>query len=167
LNAVDDDKNEYVGLNTELTISVRACRKTGKGVSREDYLLYKAALAHPSSTSAPTLATDDDTEGDNRETERDGNGGGEGAEAVLSFAQLQALIESGQTHLIPNNRIVPDGLNVRTLLSALPPSHPLTPSRFDRTPRQARRQRRLGQNHGRSRPLLQPRRRWLWTVDAR
>jgi hypothetical protein len=32
---------------------------------------------------------------------------------VLSFAQLQALIEAGKADLIPNNKIIPEELNVR------------------------------------------------------
>lgn len=32
---------------------------------------------------------------------------------VLSFAQLQALIEAGKADQIPNNKIIPDELNVR------------------------------------------------------
>ncbi|KLO15539.1 hypothetical protein SCHPADRAFT_902308 [Schizopora paradoxa] len=30
----------------------------------------------------------------------------------LSFAQISALIESGETHLIPNNEIIPGGVNI-------------------------------------------------------
>ena len=32
----------------------------------------------------------------------------------LTFAEITALIESNQTHLIPNNEIIPGGINVRT-----------------------------------------------------
>jgi hypothetical protein len=32
---------------------------------------------------------------------------------ILTFADLQALIESGREDLIPNNKIIPDTLNVR------------------------------------------------------
>jgi hypothetical protein len=32
---------------------------------------------------------------------------------VLSFAQLQALIEAGKADQIPNNKIIPEDLNVR------------------------------------------------------
>lgn len=30
----------------------------------------------------------------------------------LTFAEITALIESNQTHLIPNNEIIPGGINV-------------------------------------------------------
>ena len=37
------------------------------------------------------------------------------ASKELSFAQISALIESGETHLIPNNEVIPGGVNVSYL----------------------------------------------------
>ena len=31
---------------------------------------------------------------------------------ILTFSEIQALIESGQEHLIPNNETIPSGVNV-------------------------------------------------------
>lgn len=38
------------------------------------------------------------------------------AETPLSLQQISSLIESGQTDLIPNNKVIPEGLHVRLAL---------------------------------------------------
>lgn len=38
---------------------------------------------------------------------------------VLTFAELQNLIESGKVDQIPNNKVIPEGLNVSTFLFLL------------------------------------------------
>ena len=38
---------------------------------------------------------------------------------VLSFAELKSLIELGKTDQIPNNKHIPDAINVRHSLSVL------------------------------------------------
>ena len=43
-------------------------------------------------------------------------GGLHDASPPLSFSNIADLIVSGQTHLIPNNDIIPDKLSVRLLL---------------------------------------------------
>ena len=59
---------------------------------------------------------------------------------VLTFAELKELIETGNVDKIPNNKIIPEGLNVRyrgfvlreselTLLQDAPPSQSTAPSR--------------------------------------
>ena len=78
---------------------------TGQTVNWDDYIAYKRekskseAILHlvdPVAASRPN-----DSEGADQNTK------------VLSFAEISALIESGQTHLIPNNEVIPQGLNVR------------------------------------------------------
>ncbi|KAG8754373.1 hypothetical protein FRC14_005150 [Serendipita sp. 396] len=44
----------------------------------------------------------------------------ESAEKVLSFAEIKHLIETGQAHLIPNNKMIEEKIN------DLPPSVSLT-----------------------------------------
>jgi hypothetical protein len=34
-------------------------------------------------------------------------------EKALTFAEIKHLIETGQTHLIPHNKTIPDKINVR------------------------------------------------------
>lgn len=50
---------------------------------------------------------------------RDGNG--DNPPHVLTFAELQALIESGREDRIPNNKVIPNLLNVRMLFVFSPP----------------------------------------------
>ncbi|KAI5120408.1 hypothetical protein M0805_000187 [Coniferiporia weirii] len=42
-----------------------------------------------------------------------GASGADNGQHELSLAEISELIESGQTHLIPNNEIVPTGINVQ------------------------------------------------------
>lgn len=43
--------------------------------------------------------------------EEEGEADGE-EEEPMSFAEISALIQSGKTHLIPNNKPIPEGVNV-------------------------------------------------------
>ena len=78
---------------------------TGQTVNWDDYIAYKheksksEAILHP--VDPVTASQPDDSEDADQSAK------------VLSFAEISALIESGQTHLIPNNEIIPQGLNVR------------------------------------------------------
>ena len=66
---------------------------------------------------------------------------GDGESRTLTFAELKDLIEQGKTGDIPNNRIIPEAINVsghcRTLIAALPnpaiqdapPSESVAPAR--------------------------------------
>ena len=78
---------------------------TGQTVNWDDYIAYKheksksEAILHP--VDPATASQPDDSEDADQSAK------------VLSFAEISALIESGQTHLIPNIEIIPQGLNVR------------------------------------------------------
>ena len=80
---------------------------TGQTVNWDDYIAYKheksksEAILHPVDPVAASQPSDSEDADQNAK--------------VLSFAEISALIESGQTHLIPNNEIIPQGLNVRKI----------------------------------------------------
>lgn len=46
---------------------------------------------------------------------------------TLTFAELKALIEQGKTDGIPNNKLIPNVLNVSTLLTAITLGGPSAP----------------------------------------
>jgi hypothetical protein len=48
-----------------------------------------------------------------QQPDRDDDDVSQQPERVLTFAELKALIESGREDLIPNNKVIPDALNVR------------------------------------------------------
>ncbi|KAG6890240.1 hypothetical protein C0992_002768 [Termitomyces sp. T32_za158] len=77
-------------------------RVTGNTLSVEEVRLYemsKKAVQH--------------SEGENQRNEDEATSTKTSAEArVLTFAELQDLIESGKVDEIPNNKVIPEGLNV-------------------------------------------------------
>ncbi|KAJ7628345.1 hypothetical protein FB45DRAFT_918075 [Roridomyces roridus] len=87
-------------------------RVTGNAITSDEAREYE--LSHPGTTAStsaaavlaaaaaePVISPSSESES---ETTPESTG-------VLSFAQLKALIESGREELIPNNKIIPDGLN--------------------------------------------------------
>ncbi|KAJ7178084.1 hypothetical protein C8R46DRAFT_1212799 [Mycena filopes] len=71
-------------------------RVTGHAISMDEAREFehaRRAEAPPDAAAAPAPTTDD------------------GEPVVLSFAQLQALIEAGRADQIPNNKIIPEDLN--------------------------------------------------------
>lgn len=59
----------------------------------------------------------------------------------MSFSAIAELISTGNVHLIPNNKVIPDGLNVRSpsplcllffcTVNSLPPLYPRNPIQSD------------------------------------
>lgn len=43
-------------------------------------------------------------------------------EPVLTFAEIKHLIETGQAHLIPNNKVIPDKINDETPSRSIAPT---------------------------------------------
>jgi hypothetical protein len=80
-------------------------RITGHSITVEDTRLYEESKVVPPSNTYPpsipaTLPTTPEAHGDDEQP-------------TLTFAQLKELIESGKTDQIPNNKHIPDILNVR------------------------------------------------------
>lgn len=98
------------------TNSSQLLRKTGSNIDLEEYI-RKVQEGHEQQTpmdgdtkdspSAPSGTTDPATAASTEE-----GGGSEINIKTLTFAEIKHLIETGQTHLIPNNKIIPDELNV-------------------------------------------------------
>jgi hypothetical protein len=82
---------------------LRGDRTTGYQVTWENYLEWQKS--HPS----PGPAAGSEIRG----TASTGNEGGKSAQ--LTFQQITDLINTGQTHLIPNNDLIPEALHVRVL----------------------------------------------------
>ncbi|KIJ26508.1 hypothetical protein M422DRAFT_55503 [Sphaerobolus stellatus SS14] len=83
-------------------------RATGRTVTWEEYL--KWAKRHPSGLELPS--TPGDPPGADSTAPADqGNQETQDSERVLSFQEITDLIRTGQTHLIPNNKVIPDALN--------------------------------------------------------
>lgn len=80
-----------------------ALRITGQQISWEDVRASLASAPPPKDDGGSvesTTATAAEDEKDKQEPR------------TLSFAEITALIESNQTHLIPNNEEIPGGVNV-------------------------------------------------------
>jgi hypothetical protein len=77
-----------------------------------EHTLSVPALAAPAApTATATTAAEQNTD------KSESSEGTEVTERVLTFAEIKHLIETDQTHLIPNNKVIPDELNVRRLSS--------------------------------------------------
>ena len=75
---------------------LKSCRVTGNSLTLEDALDFE-------SSARPV--------GDGRQTEQHQQAAGEET-GTLTFAELKALIEQGKTDGIPNNKVIPNILNV-------------------------------------------------------
>ena len=89
-------------------------RTTGHTVTWEDYLQwaksYPSGLELPSTPQQPPGSGSINLANSNEQETPD-------SERVLSFQEITELIRTGQTHLIPNNKLIPDALNVRLIFS--------------------------------------------------
>lgn len=87
----------------------------GKTINWDEYAAYKSGALDSSSTHAHSIV-------DNAQSPRSNKDSSDSGSGALSFAQITALIESGQTDKIPNNDIIPQGLNVKESLYLTPRS---------------------------------------------
>jgi len=92
----------FFGVFTYITI----CRTSGNSITLDEAREYEACLQEgPTSklpaTVVPLPASSSSDKLDNEEDPR-----------ILTFAELKDLIETGQLDQIPNNKVIPDGLNV-------------------------------------------------------
>lgn len=81
--------------------NLRFGRQTGIQMTWEDVVEYRALLADTKPT-PPTEITSQISSEDAVDPEI----------KELSFAEISHLIQSGQTHLIPHNDVIPAGVNV-------------------------------------------------------
>ena len=79
-----------------LVKGLKSCRVTGNSLTLEDALSFE-------SSARPV--------GDGRQTEQHQQAAGEET-GTLTFAELKTLIEQGKTDGIPNNKVIPNILNV-------------------------------------------------------
>ncbi|KAF9518138.1 hypothetical protein BS47DRAFT_1338731 [Hydnum rufescens UP504] len=116
----EQEVNEVIGRAKAFYFSKTA----GVDIKWEDYLRYREQHPPPQSgtdhddrpeTQIHTRAAADLVHNSPRSTNAvpssASSAGVDGAPAPLSFAKLADLIGSGQLHLIPNNDIIPNGLN--------------------------------------------------------
>lgn len=112
---------------------------SGKTINWDEYAAYKSGALGSSSALAHSIV-------DNAQSPRSDKDPSDAGSGALSFAQITALIESGQTDKIPNNDIIPQGLNVKTFLCLTPYSLMVN---FHRMQIPASRRRNQGRSHGR------------------
>ncbi|KAF8312130.1 hypothetical protein DL93DRAFT_2082546 [Clavulina sp. PMI_390] len=97
-------------------------RSSGEQLQWSEYVSYRQALSEtntnifplPSTTSedaSPSASTEPPQPSPTANTASDPTAGLHGAAAPMSFSAIADLIASGQTHLIPNNEIIPDKLS--------------------------------------------------------
>lgn len=118
---------------------MHSCSVSGKTINWDEYAAYKSGALDSSSTPAHSIV-------DNAQSPRGDKDPSDPGSGALSFAQITALIESGQTDKIPNNDIIPQGLNVKTFLCLTPFSLMVD---FHRMQIPASRRRNQGRSHGR------------------
>lgn len=87
---------------------------TGHKVTWESYLEWKKS--HSSVPDTPMAVGGDNMEASVTTTISPED---RGHLAQLTFQQITDLINSGQTHLIPNNKIIPEALHVKSSFPAL------------------------------------------------
>ncbi|KDQ12527.1 hypothetical protein BOTBODRAFT_417895 [Botryobasidium botryosum FD-172 SS1] len=82
---------------------------TGQDISWDGYLAWREAngLGTPSSAH-PTQEPEPKTTDPSVST---GSGGMDDAPLPMSFSAIAELISTGNLHLVPNNKLIPDGLN--------------------------------------------------------
>ncbi|KAF7329696.1 hypothetical protein MKEN_00232800 [Mycena kentingensis (nom. inval.)] len=90
-------------------------RVTGQELSVDDVRVYEEPRP-PHSIELPAAAAGETTEAANPDA-------ADADPPVLTFAQLKALIEAGKEDEIPNNKVIPEGLN------EAPPSVSAAPAR--------------------------------------
>lgn len=94
-------------------------RVMGHSISMDEVREYE--LSSQADAIIPTTTTDDSVPPAASSLPKQDDD--ENESGVLTFAELQALIESGKEDLIPNNKIIPDALN------EAPPSQSTAPPR--------------------------------------
>ncbi|KAF8892875.1 hypothetical protein BD779DRAFT_1507485 [Infundibulicybe gibba] len=81
-------------------------RVTGNSITMEDARIHELSLNQPTPTSGPALVPTTPPTGAAESTNTD-----QSEQRVLTFAELQELIESGKVDQIPNNKIIPEQLH--------------------------------------------------------
>lgn len=84
---------------TKVTTFSYTCSTKGYSITWDE--VQRRLPSNPSAVPAQTTTTDSQASADEQTARQ------------LSLAELKVLIESGRTDQIPNNRIIPNDLNVR------------------------------------------------------